>query len=82
MTPITVTDALQMLADCFEADVSELQPDTPRDALPGWDSMGALSLMAELDDRFNLQLTADESRDMLRVSDALDYLRARGALVG
>jgi acyl carrier protein len=75
MSTITIEEALQMLADCIEADADALKADTPRDSLPGWDSMGALALMAELDERFELELTADESRQMQSVRDVLDYLR-------
>jgi acyl carrier protein len=80
MTTITVAEALQMLADCFETEASALHADTPRDSLPGWDSMGALALMAELDERFNLDLSAEASRRMQRVGDVLDHLRSHGHL--
>lgn len=44
--------------------------------------MGALILMAELDERFGIELTAGESREMVRVEDLLNYLRRHGALSG
>jgi acyl carrier protein len=43
--------------------------------------MGALSLMAELDERFNIELTAEASRAMACVADVIDLLRLHGALV-
>ena len=80
MTAITVPDTLQMLADCFETEVGDLTPETPRDSLPGWDSMGALTLMAELDERFGLELTADQSRQMQKIGDVIVFLREHQCL--
>lgn len=81
-TPISTDDALQMLAELFEQPRAGLRPDTPRDSVPGWDSMGALSLMAELDERFGIELGADASREMTRIGDVLSLLRGHGALSG
>ncbi|QDH70012.1 acyl carrier protein [Marilutibacter alkalisoli] len=78
---LSTDEALQMLADAF-AEPVPLAPDMPRDDVGGWDSMGSLMLMAELDERFGLQLTANESRSMRHVRDVLDYLRANGVLDG
>lgn len=82
MAKISQIDALKMLEEAFEESAGALQPDTPRDDIIGWDSMGALALMAELDSRFNLVLTAEQSKKMRRVSDVLDYLRAQDVLEG
>jgi acyl carrier protein len=76
---ITSAEALRMLTDAF-AETTLLTPDMLRDDVVGWDSMGALMLMAELDERFGLQLTADASKAMRRVGDVLDYLRLHGVL--
>ncbi len=78
---LTLEDALEMLADCFGETESALVPDRARDDIPGWDSMGALMLMAELDDRCSLQLSAEQSRSLRSVGDVLDYLRNEQCLV-
>ena len=80
MTPISTAAALQMMADALDEPVASVVPDRRRDSMAGWDSMGALALMAELDDRFSIQLTSDESLKMTSVGDMLAYLRERGAL--
>jgi acyl carrier protein len=79
-TPITQDEALAMLAECFMEPPENLAPGTLREAIAGWDSMGALMFMAELDERFGLELTAEQSKAMTSVADALAYLRAHGAL--
>ncbi len=74
-------DVLAMLAEAF-SETSPLLPSTRRDDIDGWDSMGALMLMAELDERFGLQLDAEESRGMRVVSDVFTYLRRHGVMDG
>jgi acyl carrier protein len=81
MTPITTPEALQMLADLFEVPLQDVTAQTPRAGVVGWDSMGALSLMAELDERFQITLSAESSRSMQRIGDVLALLAQHGALV-
>ena len=81
MTPITTAQAMALLAETFDEPVEGLSAATARDAVAGWDSMGALSLMAELDERFDIELTADASRSMARIGDVLALLRQHGALI-
>jgi acyl carrier protein len=80
MTKISTSEALKMLSDAFEEPVANLRPEVSRDDVPGWDSMGALTLMAELDERFGIELTADDSKKMTRIDDVLQLLRKHGAL--
>ncbi len=79
-TQISVSDALAMLADCFNLPVDEVHADLQRDTIDDWDSMGALMLMAELDERFGLELTAEVSREMTRIGDVLAFLKVHGVL--
>ncbi len=77
---LSLPDALAMLSQCFMEPADQLTPDRSRESIPGWDSMGALMFIAELDERFGLELTAEVSAGMTTVADALDFLRAHGAL--
>ncbi len=77
---ISQAAAMVMLAECFSTDTAALAVATDRDAIPGWDSMGALMLMAELDERFELELSAEASRAMRSVGDILAFLRKHGVL--
>jgi acyl carrier protein len=81
MQQITAHDALRMLEEAFAVDAGSLAPTIARRDLPGWDSMGTLLLIAELDSRFGIILTPEQSNTMSRVSDVLDLLRAHGCLV-
>ena len=77
---ITEGEALQLLAETFAEPVGNLRSDVERQAISGWDSMGALMLMAELDERFSLELSAEASKKMQRVGDVMDYLEKNGVL--
>ena len=77
---LTLDQALQMLAEAFNEPVANLRPERLRGTVVGWDSMGALMLIAELDDRFGIELVADDSRKMRSIGDALEFLRARQIL--
>jgi acyl carrier protein len=74
------SEALDMLAECFNEVPASLTPARPREDIVGWDSMGALMLIAELDERYGLELTAEDSRAMRSVADALDFLKRHGVL--
>lgn len=78
--PISVQEALEMMADAFNEPLENLRPDTARDLIPGWDSMGALMLIAEIDERFGLELAAEVSREMRQVQHVLDFLATHGVL--
>lgn len=80
MVKITTSDTLKMLSEILEEPLENLSPEVSRDNVYGWDSLGALSLMAELDERFGIILSADESREMTRIDDVLQLLRRHGCL--
>lgn len=77
---ISERDVLQLLAETFAEPVENIRPEVQRAALVGWDSMGALMLMAEFDERFSLELSAETSKNMQCVGDVLEFLRQHGAL--
>lgn len=73
-------EAMQMLAEVFQEPLDTLTPAHARADLPGWDSMGAMLLLAALDERLGILLTAAEVRGMQSVGDVLQHLRSLGAL--
>ncbi len=72
--------ALDWLAVMFQEPRDKITPETPRDAIASWDSLGVLILMAELDEKFNIVLSDQEMRAMNKVGDVLSVLRNRGQL--
>jgi acyl carrier protein len=77
---VTSSEALGLLAEALNEPVEGLSPDRLRESIPGWDSMGALLLIAELDERFGVELSAEQMRQMRRVEDFLEFMRKHGLL--
>jgi acyl carrier protein len=73
-------EVMEMLAEAFAEPVESLSPARQRSTIPGWDSMGALMVIAEMDERFGIELSADASRKMIRIGDVLDFLRQHDVL--
>lgn len=68
------------IADLFEESVEAIQPDTPRDEIAAWDSLGSLSLIAGLDETFEIDLEDEELHAMKTVDDILEILRKNGKI--
>jgi len=68
-------EALKWISDLFEEPENNLSPDTPREAIPAWDSLGVLTLMAAMDERFGIFLRDTDLRAMTKVDHILDVLR-------
>lgn len=70
------------IAEIFEEPKENITPETPRDAIPGWDSMGTLALMAALDKDFDIVLSTEDIQTFTNVGDILQILRRNGKLDG
>jgi len=75
-----LTQALKWIADIFEESVDNIKPEATRDDIDYWDSLGVLSLMAGLDEEFDIQLDEDELQEMRTIEDILKVLRQHGQL--
>lgn len=77
---MTQSEAIEWIAKVFEASTDQLTPDTHRDNVPAWDSLGVLTLMASLDSDFGIVLTDDDVQSVKTVGDILDVIRRNGKL--
>ena len=77
---VTLTEALSWVAELFEEPVENIQPETPRDDIEGWDSLGILALMASLDEDFDIILSEDEFQELRKVEHILKTLEQNGCL--
>lgn len=77
---IATDAALGWLAELFETPVDALSPDTPRDDITTWDSLGQLLLMSALDERFGIRLSQGEANGLRAIGDILAILRRHGCL--
>jgi acyl carrier protein len=77
---MTQQDAVEWIAKLFEVPSGQLTPDTLRDDIPAWDSLGVLTLMASLDSDHGIVLTDDDVQAIKKVGDILDVMRRNGKL--
>jgi acyl carrier protein len=75
-------DALIWVSEVFEEAPGRISATTLRKDIPGWDSLGTLSLIAALDERFDIHLPEQDIEGMQSVGDLLDILRRHGVLEG
>ncbi len=73
-------DVLGWLAEVFEDSRGRLKATTLRKDIPGWDSLGTLSLIAALDEKFDIHLSEQEIDAMESVGDIVAILKRNGAL--
>lgn len=79
-TAMSTSEAIAWFAEIFETTESEISSETRQQDIEGWDSMGVLTLMAELDDRFSINLDQDELESINSINDLLDVLRNNNVL--
>jgi acyl carrier protein len=77
---MTDEEAIKWFADLFGLPTSSLSTATTRSDIPTWDSLGVLTLMAALDETFNLVVDDATMRSLQGVGDVLGLLRKNGKL--
>ena len=77
---ISLQDALEWFGEMFEEPTENLSASTNREAIAGWDSLGTLTLMAELDERYGIALDEDQLAGMTSLQDILNILEQHGVL--
>ncbi len=77
---MTSQEAVDWVCEIFEEAPGALQPETPREEVPLWDSMGVLALMAGMDEKFGIMVTDADIKAMHKVDDILAVLRRHGKL--
>ena len=76
---MTTEEALAWVADLFEESEADIGVDTPREDIPAWDSLGTLTLMAGLDEEFDIQLNEDQIAELRSVGDIVVIMNGAGA---
>lgn len=74
------SEILAWVAEVFETPLEKIRPETKKDEIEAWDSLGILTLMARLDEDFHILLTEEEIQQLRSVQDILNLLRKREML--
>ena len=72
------SEILTWVAEVFERPAEGLRPETKRDEIDAWDSLGILTLIARMDEDFQVLLTEDEIQGLRSVGDIIEVLRKHG----
>jgi acyl carrier protein len=73
-------EALNWISEIFEEPAGRINAAMARAEIPGWDSLGTLSLLAALDERFDIHLSEQEIEGLQSVKDIFELLRRHDAL--
>jgi acyl carrier protein len=77
---MNTSETLNWLAGLFEMPAGSITADTMREEIAAWDSLGVLTLIAGLDEQFNIQLKENEIQQMRSVKDVLNLLQSKGCI--
>lgn len=80
MEKISTNGIMLWLEELFEAPENTISAESIRDNIEGWDSLGTLTLMAELDQRFEIALTEETLEDFTSVAAVIDLIQKKGLL--
>ena len=69
------SEILAWVAEVFETPVDKIRPETKKDEIEAWDSLGILTLMARMDEDFHILLTEEEIQRLKSVGDIIEVLR-------
>lgn len=77
---ISLPDALDWIAGVFGEPAGRITADMASSSIKGWDSLGTLMLIADLDEKFGIHLEESEMFALKSVADILALLERQGAL--
>lgn len=58
-----------LIANLFECDINELTDDIGPGEVEGWDSLGHVSLMAEILDQMNVHIAVEDAIEVESIAD-------------
>ena len=72
---MNIDEALKWIAEIFEEPEENITTETKRDDIELWDSLGTLTLMAQLDETFDIILSEEELTGLASIEDILQVLK-------
>lgn len=68
----------KIIGKVFNVDPDELDDSSSRDTIKGWDSMGHLNLILELEAEFKVSIAISDAMEMVSVEKTKQILRKYG----
>jgi len=72
------SEILTWVAGVFEVAPDGIRPETKREEIEAWDSLGILTLIARMDEDFRVLLSEEEIQGLRSVGDIVEVLRRHG----
>jgi acyl carrier protein len=72
---------MELFAECLKVPAEGLDEASCPDSVPTWDSLAAMTLVAAIEERFEIQLSTREIMSMRSIGKAREVLRKKGANV-
>ena len=69
-----------IVGSVFNVDINDIDKNSDPATVPGWDSLGQLSLIQSIEQEFNITLEMNEIFSILKVEDIYYLLEKRGIL--
>lgn len=66
---IDIQEFIEAFCSELNADKSKINPETPLDKIPEWDSLGMVRFLLTCDEKFGIQLPAAEASEATTVED-------------
>lgn len=67
-----------VIAEVFDLDPAEVTDTLSKETIAGWDSMGHLSLVTSLEERFHISIAIADAMEMTSVKKVKDVLKSYG----
>lgn len=80
MNKMSNEETIAWLEEIFEVAPGSLSPTISRDQIPNWDSIGTLSLIAELDEKLGIRPVEDELDSLTSVGAIIAFLNRNDAI--
>ena len=82
MTTMTPDEFLAWCGNVFNEPAENLAMETSREEISGWDSMGTLLLMADLDEMYGIRLSEAELGELKTLRDIARLIETRATSDG
>jgi len=69
-------DIIKMVLDNLESslDVTEVDNSMALDEIPGWSSLGWVSIMSAVQEKFNIKVSIEDVENIITIGDLVTYI--------
>jgi acyl carrier protein len=76
---MTNAELIELFAEALEIEASAIRPEKAIAEYEEWNSLAWLTIMALLDERYNIHLSAEDFRGFVTVQDVVDKITSKAS---